>query len=274
MRIRGTKAKQIQQHLHNKGYNLGAIDGIPGSKTYQALNTELQARSNELPDDWKSFSNNRKLIVYIQLMSKDLGIDTGKIDGYWGPQTEYAYNAYVFTLEFNQPPSPWRDTPPPTTNPNAWPHQEESQLRAFYGDVEQNQTQVDLPYTHRLSWDKSHKINRFTCHEKVSDSIHRVLSKVLDHYGEHRIKELRLDLWGGCLNNRRKRGGTSLSTHAWGIAIDYDPAHNRFGWGRSRAQFARPEYEKWWQFWEEEGWVSLGRSANFDWMHIQAARLE
>ena len=25
--------------------------------------------------------------------------------------------------------------------------------------------------------------------------------------------------------------------------------------------------------WEEEGWISLGRARDFDWMHVQAARL-
>ena len=100
----------------------------------------------------------------------------------------------------------------------------------------------------------------------------QVLTRVLQHYGYERIKELRLDRWGGCYNERKKRGGTEWSTHAWGIAMDYDPERNRLTWGRDRAAFARPEYDRWWGFWEEEGWVSLGRVANFDWMHVQAAR--
>ena len=69
------------------------------------------------------------------------------------------------------------------------------------------------------------------------------------------------------------RGGTRLSTHAWGIAIDWDPERNQLKWGRDRAAFADAAYEPWWQAWESEGWVSLGRERNFDWMHVQAARL-
>ena len=69
------------------------------------------------------------------------------------------------------------------------------------------------------------------------------------------------------------RGGTRWSTHAWGIAIDYDPDRNQLKWGRDRAAFARPEYDAWWRLWEEEGWVSLGRTRNYDWMHVQAAKL-
>jgi hypothetical protein len=69
------------------------------------------------------------------------------------------------------------------------------------------------------------------------------------------------------------RGGTKWSTHSWGIAIDYDPERNRLNWGRDKASFAKPEYGDWWKIWEKEGWVSLGRTRNFDWMHIQAAKL-
>ena len=84
---------------------------------------------------------------------------------------------------------------------------------------------------------------------------------------------MRLDLWGGCLNVRKMRGGSRYSMHSWGIAIDYDPGKNRLKWGRDRAAFAKPEYDTWWRLWEEEGWVSLGRTRNFDWMHVQAAKL-
>ena len=43
------------------------------------------------------------------------------------------------------------------------------------------------------------------------------------------------------------------------------------GWDRTASP--RPEYETSWWFWEEEGWVSLGRTKNPDWMHVQAAKL-
>jgi len=57
------------------------------------------------------------------------------------------------------------------------------------------------------------------------------------------------------------------------VALDWDPAHNQLNWGRGRASLAASSYDFWWQAWEEEGWVSLGRSRNYDWMHVQAARL-
>ena len=38
-----------------------------------------------------------------------------------------------------------------------------------------------------------------------------------------------LKTWDGCFNIRKKRGATSQSLHAWGIAIDINAAWNQFG---------------------------------------------
>ena len=79
--------------------------------------------------------------------------------------------------------------------------------------------------------------------------------------------------FGGCYENRAIRGGTRPSTHSWGIALDFDPDNNPLARSEShKATFKGPEYNKWWQFWEDEGWVSLGRTLGYDWMHVQAAR--
>ncbi len=95
---------------------------------------------------------------------------------------------------------------------------------------------------------------------------------MFQHYGEAEIARLRLDVYGGCYNPRKKRGGSTWSTHAWAVALDFDPANNRLRWGRDKASFARPDYDAWWNIWENEGWVSLGRVKNFDWMHVQAVK--
>ncbi|MFH1874164.1 MAG: hypothetical protein ABH859_03140 [Pseudomonadota bacterium] len=160
---------------------------------------------------------------------------------------------------------------PINTSSIIWPAQNQAELVRYYGEVGENQVKLALPYPHKLAWDLNTTINRFSCHEKVHDSIKRVLERTLDHYGLERIQDLGLDLWGGCLNVRKTRGGSQYSTHSWGIALDYDPSNNQLNWGRDRARLARPEYEMWWKFWEQEGWTSLGRAKNYDWMHVQAA---
>lgn len=38
-----------------------------------------------------------------------------------------------------------------------------------------------------------------------------------------------LKTWDGCFNIRQKRGSTSMSLHAWGLAIDINASWNRFG---------------------------------------------
>jgi hypothetical protein len=265
--------KSAQEQLNAGGFDAGPVDGMYGDRTLGAVENALEKWGSQIPDDWRKWSKRRKLIAYIQMLCKEKEIEVGKIDGFWGPQTEFAYDSLSHFIEYGQLPEPWRDIEPSDENPNNWPSQDEDQVIRFYGEVDKNQTRIHLPYTHRLSWDKQKRVNSFMCHKKVHDSLLRVLTRVLDHYGLERIVELRLDLWGGCLNVRKMRGGTRWSMHSWGIALDYDPGRNQLKWGRDRAAFAQPEYKQWWRLWEEEGWVSLGRSRNYDWMHVQAARL-
>ncbi|HEU0223340.1 MAG TPA: hypothetical protein VFR34_14165, partial [Paracoccaceae bacterium] len=111
------------------------------------------------------------------------------------------------------------------------------------------------------------------CHERAADSLARILARVAATYAPAEIERLGLDMLSGDYQARRMRGGTRTSMHAWGIAIDFDGCNNRLTWGRDQASFARDAYLPWWQIWEEEGWVSLGRHRNFEWAHVQAARL-
>lgn len=256
----------VQAQLNARGLDAGPEDGLLGPRTLKALN-----RVEAIPPEW---SKTRKAVAYVQLLAKEHAIETGKLDGYWGPQTEFAFGELLQVLVEGREPETWRPEDLPDYNPNGWPRQTpQESLYQFYGGVGENQTSIDLPYPHKLSWNKARVVHRFQCHERVSGSLERVLSRVLDAYGMEEIRRLRLDLWGGCLNVRNMRGGTRYSLHSWGIAVDYDPERNRLEWGRDRAHFARPAYDTWWRLWEEEGWLSLGRHRNFDWMHIQAAKL-
>lgn len=152
-----------------------------------------------------------------------------------------------------------------------WPTQ--SDVPAFFGPPAEQQVMLNTPYPLRLAWDVGVVVNRFQCHRLVHDAFHAVFEETLREYGLPKIQELGLDLFGGCFNHRPMRGGTQLSMHSWGIAIDLDPSNNQLNWNRSRARFAQEEYEPFWLIVESQGLISLGRERDFDWMHFQAARL-
>lgn len=74
----------------------------------------------------------------------------------------------------------------------------------------------------RYAYDKKAKITHITTHKLVSDITLEAIMK---------IQEAKVDLvYGGCYVWRPKRSNpTILSTHTWGISIDWDPANNQMG---------------------------------------------
>jgi hypothetical protein len=154
-----------------------------------------------------------------------------------------------------------------------WPHM--GSLDLFYGrpGTTSNLVNVEPPYQMFLAWDREVKLTTIRVHEKVADSLLAVLKQVNSRYSDEDIAKHGFNMFGGSYNNRNMRGGTRKSTHAWGVALDFDPARNRLKWGRDRAYLAKMDCNQWWDAWEEQGWVSMGRSRDYDWMHVQAARL-
>lgn len=264
--------RTLQQYLSDQNAYHGSIDGIRGPRTLAAVNAALQEHTGQLPEGAEGWSDRRRAVACLQIACRQQQIEAGPIDGLWGPQTEHAVDVLHTLQATGSKPAPWRDQPPMDTNPNGW--HRESELESVLGSPTRRPplTVVPCPWTLALAWDPSTHPSGIGCHERVADSLARILERVHDHYGPQRLKELGLHRYGGCYNKRRKRGGTRWSTHAWGLAIDWDPSHNKLKWGRDRARLARPAYDTWWRLWEEEGWVSLGRTRNFDWMHVQAVK--
>jgi hypothetical protein len=272
--------RAMQTRLKELGYYAGTIDGDRGPLTERAISAALGGRAADLPADWAGWSARRHAIAFLQLWCHDININAGRIDGYWGPQTDYAVDALLETLDTGAPPDPWRDDMAEPANPRGWPRQ--SGLSAFFGphggiDYAPTPppplTNVPCPWPLKIAWNLRQTRGHLRVHEKVADSLAEVLERVHAHYGETEIERLGLNLFGGDYVARRMRGGTSMSMHSWGIAIDFDPANNQLKWGRDRARLAGADYADWWRIWEDEGWLSLGRARNYDWMHVQAARL-
>ncbi len=268
-----TAIRTLQTQLAAKGADPGPIDGRMSVPTRTAITQILEQLNPKTETDWRTWPIGRRDVLCLQTLCLEAGFNPGVLDGWWGQLTEYACGQLAFLQTQGVPPEPWRDLSPVPANPNSWPLERQAELERFYGKPGTNLIMLDLPYPLRLSWNTATVINRTQCNVQVKDSLKKVLEQVHLHYGPDQLRELGLDLYGGGFNMREKRGGTTMSTHAWGIAFDFDPDHNRLKWKRDRALFARPEYEAWWGFWEAEGWVSLGRAKNYDWMHVQAARV-
>jgi hypothetical protein len=272
---------QLQKFLKIEGhYKKGPLDGVVGPQMKAAVASIL--KEYKVPYDKWTLA--RRLLAVEQLFYKSLKLYSGPIDGQVGPDTQYSreqYNAKQVTT--------WRDTVEETikvapeaapvvkapvaspSNKTAWPRQ--SGVGAFYGGVGTNQVDAIMPYPLVLAWDTKTKVHKFSCHKKVKEPIERIFARALDYYGYEKLVQLRLNYWGGCLNVRKMRGGSSWSMHSWGIAVDMDPDRNQLKWGRDRAVFAKPEYKKWFEFWYDEGAISLGIERNYDFMHTQFARL-
>ncbi len=147
------------------------------------------------------------------------------------------------------------------------------QLMQKYGTP--NDTGVDylvtipLPYPMRLSWDKSKIITRMRCHKLVAQQFSNIFNDILDFYGLNNIEKLGINLYGGCFNFRKMRGGSDWSRHSWGVAIDLDPERNQLKQTSKNAQFAKMEYQPMIDIFYKHGFVSLGREKNYDWMHFE-----
>ena len=267
--------REIQTVAKTSGLYTRKIDGLWGPLTKAAC----VALVLEQRVDGRAWPQGRLTIGAGQAICRALGIDAGLVDGFLGPQTRFAFEVYAARKANGGAPVravvAWRDTPAPTARPPAaatqWPTQ--ANVPKFFGAVGTGQVTLTLPYPMKLAWDTKTEVARTSCHRLVAPAFGRVFQRTLDHYGIEQIRKLRLDLFGGCLNVRRMRGGSSWSMHSWGIAIDLDPDRNGLNTKSPAAAFSGRAYDPFWSFVEAEGFVSLGRARNYDWMHFQAARL-
>lgn len=244
---KGDDVRRWQAFLLMDGYRIGLADGNFGRKTETAT---------------KQFQSKKGL----------------KADGIVGPSTwRFVPNNFIPVLPaipVNKPAAN-NNKPHIISKPTnlVWPKQGYNSMVNFYGPVGENQTKLSLPYPMKLAWDTKTTLNRITCHKKCVEAFHNIFENALKAYGQKDITRLRLDIFGGCLNVRKMRGGSAWSIHSWGAAIDLDPDNNQLKWGKDKATFGKKEYEEFWKIVEREGATSLGRARNFDWMHFQFADL-
>ena len=81
------------------------------------------------------------------------------------------------------------------------------QLIAKYGNPSETPdylVMIPLPYPMRLAWDTKNIVTRIQCHKLVADKFKAIFAEILQVYGLPKIKELGIDLYGGCFNFRKK----------------------------------------------------------------------
>ena len=265
------QVRDIQGLLARANYYSGAIDGDLGPQTRRGI--EIVGRNGG--HDWSGWSQKRRMVAAGQAILAAMGYEPGAIDGLFGHNTREALTA--FQTEQATGARPVIERAAQRSEPTAsvvWPRQADME-RVFgrRGSSEATAGQCDLPFPFVIAWNTTQRVSRFACHRKVAGTFTRVFADAARHYGEARFRQLRLDRFGGCFNDRAMRGGTRPSTHSYGAAVDLDPENNQLRWGRDRAAFARSDYDAFWSIVEAAGLVPLGRVANMDWMHFQAARL-
>ena len=144
------------------------------------------------------------------------------------------------------------------------------QLIKKYGKPGENLDRFVFPYPMFFNGQRSRST---MVHKDYGQSLINALDEVAKYYTPNQITELGLDQFGGVFNNRNLRGSADkLSMHAFGCAIDLDPANNQLTWKSDKARFAQPVYTKFIEIMEKWGWYSLGKYKNYDWQHFQTEK--
>lgn len=148
----------------------------------------------------------------------------------------------------------------------------DEQIIAKYGqpgDVNQL-TKILLPYPMRIAWKPETFVNAIQCHKLIANPLMNVFTDIKSYYGYDAIKQLGIDLYGGCVNVRLMRGSkTKWSRHSWGIAIDLDPERNQLRWKAPQAKFSEAIYKEMIDIFYKHGFLSYGREKDFDYMHFE-----
>jgi len=247
--------------------------GIADKAVLDAIDAIGIFKQSELPPE-------RKVIGYLQHIMKERQAPI-KVDGFYGEQTDYMFNAYLEFLKNGKVMS-WRTDGKPTNSLNNAtvsnhilpPYTEINSIYGNIKDIKSNIVEVTIPYVHYIAWNPAKSTTKVKCHKLVAERYVAILEEVLKEYGQEAITNLHLDQFGGCFSDppRKMRGGNLLSVHSWGIAFDYDPIRNQLKSSLANAEFARLEYKTWMNIWRKYGAISLGEVKNYDWMHFQFSK--
>ena len=195
-------------------------------------------------------------------------------DGLFGPVTKEALNRlYSNAIGLSYEKIERLPNPDLPDFEAKFPRYGTEEFKEYFGSPGTQIVQTTAPYPMKYAFDHSIEIKRIQCHSKVAESLEKIYLEVLQGYGLDEIQRLGLDLFAGCYVFRNMKGSDKLSTHAWGLGVDTDPENNQFRWDGKKAKMNSESYSLWFSIWYKNGWISLGKERDFDYMHTQAPGL-
>lgn len=174
-------------------------------------------------------------------------------DGFFGPKSIAACQKHLRSL------MPY---------PHPWPKSDRVSVEKFFGKPGDESSLVTFEFPFPMFYDGK-RVTKSRCHHKVKDSLLRVLKDIGDRYGNRPDIIEEANDYSGMYNFRQKRGGTSLSLHSWGIAIDLDVDDNAF---RDHWPMKADMNLEVMECFAREGWLSAGAFWGYDAQHFQATR--
>lgn len=146
-----------------------------------------------------------------------------------------------------------------------------SQIIDIFGKAgdDRNLVTVPMPYPRKIAWDLKVVTNRMQCHKLVAPIFQKIHTEILKEYGLKNIQDLEIDIFGGCYNFRKMRGGSDWSRHSWGIAEDLNPTKNDLRMKMHQSQFGKKEYQPMIHIYYKNGFVNQGIEKGFDFMHFE-----
>lgn len=122
-------------------------------------------------------------------------------------------------------------------------------------------------------WADVEPLGRFRCHAAVVPYLRAAFAELAARGMLDEIDAADFRRAGGCFNPRLQRGanaGTSVSRHAWGIAIDLDPSTNRYGGPVSIPSEVGEVFRSWGFAWGA-GWT-VPDGMHFEWQREPVGR--
>ena len=163
-----------------------------------------------------------------------------------------------------------------------FPHSDKASLIKFYGNPDSNldgrpdpkweaENIVRIAPSYPMFWSWSMQpAKSIAIHRRCADSLTDILREIGRNISQDDIEKYQLDRCGGGYNFRLMRGGSGLSVHSYGGAIDLSPEINALGrrWGAIRYMMPRSVVD----IFEAHGWLWGGLWRRPDGMHFQATK--